>query len=73
MTISSNQNADATTGGFYGPSVADFWQLQLGAGPAGTGWWFEALLLPEQTSGDDVRAGHLRDACGRFANRGPPE
>ena len=27
MTISSNQNADATTGGFYGPSVADFWQL----------------------------------------------
>ena len=27
MTISSNQNADAATGGFYGPSVADFWQL----------------------------------------------
>ena len=27
MAISSNQNADATTGGLYGPSVADFWQL----------------------------------------------
>ena len=27
MAITSNQNANATTGGFYGPSVADFWQL----------------------------------------------
>ena len=27
MAITSNQNANATTDGFYGPSVADFWQL----------------------------------------------
>ncbi|MGB1356447.1 MAG: heme o synthase [Candidatus Puniceispirillaceae bacterium] len=27
MDITSNQNANATTDGLYGPSVADFWQL----------------------------------------------
>ncbi len=27
MAITSNQNANATTDGLYGPSVADFWQL----------------------------------------------
>ena len=27
MAITSNQNANATTDRFYGPSVADFWQL----------------------------------------------
>ena len=27
MAITSNQNANATADGLYGPSVADFWQL----------------------------------------------
>ncbi|NBR01717.1 MAG: protoheme IX farnesyltransferase [Alphaproteobacteria bacterium] len=27
MALTSNQNANATTDGLYGPSVADFWQL----------------------------------------------